>query len=83
MPLSPPEILLLLPRATLAGADDLTERELWGGELHQSALSAWRPEPSIARRRLFRSARDALRRVPPALEPDLLVRRSTCRVEWL
>src|SRR3954452_17123499 len=83
VPFSLPEILLLLPCASLAGSGDLTESELWGGELHQSALPTWRLEPSIARRPLFRPARDTLGRVPPGLDPDLFVRRSTRRVEGL
>src|SRR6185503_19651281 len=68
-----PEILLLLLCATLAGADDFVEMELWGNE-HLAFLRRFLPcqhgSPS----------HDTLREVVAALDPALF---KACFASWV
>ena len=68
-----PEILLLLLSATLAGADDFVEMELWGKE-QLSFLRRFLPyEHAIP-------SHDTLREVVAVLDPALL---KACFVRWV
>jgi hypothetical protein len=68
-----PEILRLLLCATLAGADDFVEIELWGNE-HLASLRRFLPYPHGI------PSHDTLGEVIAALDPELL---KACFTSWV